>query len=218
MARRPTPLTVRPGWNSQWECFLIYTSSDVQNIVNTNVGDLRQSVCNRSERSLWRSTARRFAIINTIGRYKPCVEFGIDGCNTNLCRFTPGDCSCRICAQDVLSVQTNDTSRVIQRGDETRLYECRSCNANRYSGIQNICNFKVNRGDSCCSADDISNDTSSDLDIFEISSLSVKCGDRSVGANQRGYNASSDLSVDDIAFCGINRRNGSSCTDNIGNC
>ena len=117
----------------------------------------------------------------------------------------------------MLSVQTNDTSRVIQRGDETRLYECRSCNANRYSGIQNICNFKVNRGDSCSSTNDISDDTSSNLDISEISSLSVKCSDRSVGANQRGYNASSDLSVDDIAFCGINRRDGSSSANNVGN-
>ena len=196
---------------------MVYTSSDVQNIINTDVGDLRQSVSNRSEWSLWRSTARRFAIINTVGRYKPCVEFGIDGCNTNLSRFTPGDCACRISAQDVLSVQTNNTSGVIQRGDETSLYECGSCNTNRYSGIQNICNFKVNRGDSCCSTNDISNDTSSDLDISEISSLSVKCSDRSVGANQRGYDASSDLCVDDIAFCGINRRDGSSCTNNVSN-
>jgi len=197
---------------------LVYTSSDVQNIVNTNIGDLRQSVSNRSEWSLWRSTARRFVVVNTVGRYKPCIEFGIDGCNTNLSRFTPGNRACRISAQNVLSVQTNNTSGVIQRGDETSLYECGSCNANRYSGIQNICNFKVNRGDSCCSTDDISNDTSSDLDISEISSLSIKCSDRSVGANQRGYDTSSDLCVDDIAFCDINRRDGSSCTDNIGNC
>ena len=180
--------------------------------------DVCKSMSDRSERSIYRSSSRCIIVINTMSIDKPYIIRRIDSGNTNLSRFAPGDCTCRVCAQNVLSINTNYTSRVIQRGDETSLYKRRSCNANRYGGIQNICNFKVNRGDSCSSTNDISNDTSSNLDISEISSLSVKCGDRSVGANQRGYNASSDLSVDDIAFCGINRRDGSSCTDNIGNC
>ena len=166
--------------------------------------DVCKSMSDRSERSIYRSSSRCIIVINTMSIDKPYIIRRIDSGNTNLSRFAPGDCTCRISTQDVLSVQTNYTSRVIQRSDETSLYECGSCNTNRYGGIQNICNFKVNCGDCCGSTNDISNDTSSNLDISEISGLSVKCCDRSVCANLTGDNTSSNFGVQNISIININ--------------
>ena len=80
----------------------------------------------------------------------------------------------------MLSVQTNNTSGVIQRGNETRGNKCRGGNTDLSYQVSNR---------------KVSGKTSSDLSVFNISVGEVNGDDGSSSTNDIGNDTSSNLGI-----------------------
>ena len=195
--------------------------------------DVCKSMSDRSERSIYRSSSRCIIVINTMSIDKPYIIRRIDSGNTNLSRFAPGNCACRVCAQDVLSINTNYTSRVIQRGDETRGNKCGGGNTNLSYQVSNrkvssktssdlsvfnISVGEINGDDGSSSTNRVGYCQTSDVYIFSIQGLNIDRSDSGISTNLRCDDASSNLGINNVTFGGIDSCNCSSSADNISYC
>ena len=131
----------------------------------------------------------------------------------------------------MLSVNTDNPSGVVQRGDETRSDERRGSNTNlsyqisnrkvgsKTSGdlsIFNVSVSEVNGDDGGSSTNGIGYCQTSDVYISSIQGLNIDRGDGGISTNLRCDDASSDLGINNVTFGGIDSCNRSSSADNIG--